>query len=160
MSARYAIDEATLDVWYSSVVGTGRIEVVLATPPKNGRISIELTDEERILFRAGVLDWGGPANCTDELAREMGFTTVADLLMEGHRQSEVLKFNGPLSLIDWRRYVVAAETCFTLRHLLARPAVDRCSRMWRPLDDRRADTRFDSFRRNDILSYRLGVQKF
>src|SRR2546421_13536 len=36
-------------------------------------LSPDLDDVERQMLRWGVIEWGGPARCTDELAIAMGF---------------------------------------------------------------------------------------
>lgn len=41
-----------------------------------------LDGDERRFVRAALLDWGGPASATDELAVAMGFTNAADLSTE------------------------------------------------------------------------------
>jgi hypothetical protein len=42
-------------------------------------IGADLTDQERELLARGVIEWGGPARCTEELALAMGFASVADI---------------------------------------------------------------------------------
>ncbi len=112
LASRHATVGATFDVWYGSIVGSGTITEVPPTEDAGKRVAINLTSRERDLLRAGILDWGGPAHCTDDLAQEMGFKNVADLFNQGYRLRETLRFNEPLTVADWRRSLVAAETCF------------------------------------------------
>jgi len=42
-------------------------------------LSPDLNDAERRFLQWGVIEWGGPAKCTDEMAVAMGFQSVQDL---------------------------------------------------------------------------------
>jgi hypothetical protein len=42
-------------------------------------VAFVLTDEERLLLRCGLVEWGGPACCGDAMAVAMGFASVRDL---------------------------------------------------------------------------------
>jgi hypothetical protein len=44
-------------------------------------VAFVLTDEERLLLRCGLVEWGGPA-CSDAMAVAMGFASVRDLFSE------------------------------------------------------------------------------
>ena len=48
-------------------------------------IETDLTDQERFVLNRGLVEWGGPAHCTEAMARAMGFQSVANLLEEGDR---------------------------------------------------------------------------
>jgi len=49
-------------------------------------IAIDLTDDERAVLRAGLVEWGGPARVTQELAIAMGFRDQDNLIAEGDRR--------------------------------------------------------------------------
>jgi len=75
-------------------------------------VQLRLSDEERDLLRAGLLEWGGPASCTDELAVAMGFQNVRDLFEEGRRIGKGIADGQPLSRTDWTRALLATEVVF------------------------------------------------
>ena len=75
-------------------------------------VSVELTSEERELLRSGLLEWGGPARPTAELARAIGFVDLDDLWAQCQRLRELLAENQPLSRADWRRTLLATEIVF------------------------------------------------
>jgi hypothetical protein len=58
-------------------------------------ISLELTDDERAVLRAGLVEWGGPARATQELAFAMGFRDQTDLFSQGDRIIKQLKRREP-----------------------------------------------------------------
>lgn len=73
---------------------------------------IDLTDEERELLRRGLLEWGGPARCTEAMAVAIGFSSVTDLLDEGRRIADDLLAGRALMKNDWRRALLATEIVF------------------------------------------------
>ena len=75
-------------------------------------IAIDLTDEERSVLRAGLVEWGGPARVTQELAVGMGFRDQEDLFRQGNRIRIDLEAGRPLSPLDWARTVLATEIVF------------------------------------------------
>jgi hypothetical protein len=79
----------------------------------SGLVDIELTSDERHLLRSGLLEWGGPASATDELARPMGFLGKDDLLRgDGDRLRQAIDRGEPLTRHDWRRTLLATEIVF------------------------------------------------
>ncbi|MEV3931104.1 MULTISPECIES: hypothetical protein [unclassified Streptomyces] len=44
---------------------------------------LPLTDEESLLLRQGLMEWCGPARCTEEFAVAMGFDSAQDLSLRG-----------------------------------------------------------------------------
>lgn len=76
------------------------------------QVLADLTEDERELLCRGLVEWGGPARCTQELAIAMGFRDVADLLEEKNRLEAVIRDSGPLSRFDWTRALVATEFVF------------------------------------------------
>lgn len=75
-------------------------------------ISFDLDDEERYVLCRGIVEWGGPAYATEELAVAMGFSGVRDLLAEGPKLYEAVKSGLPMSREDWFRVVLATEVAF------------------------------------------------
>ena len=75
-------------------------------------IAIDLTDDERAVLRAGLVEWGGPARVTQEFAVAMGFRDQDDLFAEGDRIRVDLEAERPLSPFDWARMVLATEVVF------------------------------------------------
>jgi len=75
-------------------------------------IEITLTDKERRILLAGLLEWGGPAHPTEELAAAMGFKSVEDLLSQRDRLAQALVRKEPLTRLDWGRTLLATELAF------------------------------------------------
>jgi hypothetical protein len=75
-------------------------------------IDLHLTDDERALLRAGLLEWRGPARVTQELAVGMGFRDQQDLFDDGNRLRLALEAHAPLAPRDWARTVLATEIVF------------------------------------------------
>jgi len=76
------------------------------------RIELTLTDREVEVLRCGLVEWGGPARVTQELAVAMGFRDQADLFREGDRLIEALQGRHPMSPLDWARVILATEIVF------------------------------------------------
>ena len=72
----------------------------------------DLTSDERSLLRTALLQWGGPARPTDNLAVALGFKDVADFRSERHRLADLLASGGELSSFDATRVLAAAEVVF------------------------------------------------
>lgn len=75
-------------------------------------IAVDLSDDERRLLQWGLIEWGGPARCTEELAIAMGFQSVRDLLTDGYRIADDIEAGKPLTQIDWARALLATEIVF------------------------------------------------
>ena len=75
-------------------------------------VDVALTDEERLLLERGLVEWGGPARCTEAMAIAIGFDSVADLLEEGYRIADDLSKGKPLTRTDWTRALLATEVVF------------------------------------------------
>ncbi|MER7753927.1 hypothetical protein [Kitasatospora sp. NPDC097643] len=72
-----------------------------------------LTGEEIALLRRALLEWGGPARCSDQLAVGMGFPGGAqDLLDQCARLRDALRDDAPLAPEDWARTLLAVEIVF------------------------------------------------
>ena len=80
--------------------------------PTDDHIRVRLTVEERRVLRCGITEWGGPAHCTEEFARAMGFDGVADLELHSPRLREAVEVGEPLTREDWRRVSLMTEVAF------------------------------------------------
>jgi hypothetical protein len=49
-----------------------------------GLLDVDLTPEERYVLNRGLVEWGGPAHCTEAMANAMGFASVDNLLDVGY----------------------------------------------------------------------------
>jgi len=78
----------------------------------NDLLAVDLTEEELRVLRHGLLEWGGPARCTDRMALAMGFDSVDDLLRQGDRIRRALDNGQPMSQRDWVRALLATEIVF------------------------------------------------
>lgn len=74
--------------------------------------TVVLDERERRFLRAALLDWGGPANPTDDLAVAMGFSSAAAIAREAWQLWEHIEAGHALSTDDWRRVLLAAEVVF------------------------------------------------
>jgi hypothetical protein len=75
-------------------------------------VDVALTDDERFLLERGLVEWGGPARCTEAMAVAIGFDSVADLLATGYRIADDLMKGRPLTRRDWTRALLATEVVF------------------------------------------------
>jgi hypothetical protein len=75
-------------------------------------LSPDLSEAERQLLRWGLIEWGGPARCTDEMAVAMGFADVRDLFETNDRLVDALETRAPLTALDWVRVLLATEIVF------------------------------------------------
>ncbi|HEY9367172.1 hypothetical protein [Streptomyces sp.] len=71
-----------------------------------------LTPDETGLLRRALLEWGGPARCSDQLAVGMGFAGFQDLLDQSGRIRRALADDTPLTPADWARTLLATEIVF------------------------------------------------
>lgn len=75
-------------------------------------VSIDLTDEERHMLYYGLIDWGGPSECTESLAVAMGFSGLDDLDREGPRIAAVILAREALPVRDWSRALFSTEVIY------------------------------------------------
>jgi hypothetical protein len=75
-------------------------------------IDFELTEGERTMLWRGLLEWGGPARCTNELAVAMGYADVPDMFEQQRRLADAVRSSQALSRFDWLRVVLATEIVF------------------------------------------------
>jgi hypothetical protein len=74
--------------------------------------SAVLAENETKLLCRSLLEWGGPAHCSDQLAVGMGFLNVQDMLDQCRRLRTALKDDAPLDAADWARTLLASEIVF------------------------------------------------
>lgn len=85
---------------------------LLSVPNRDDVVDVALTEKERFLLEHGLVEWGGPARCTEAMAVAIGFDSVADLLASGYRIAEDLSKGKPLTRSDWTRALLATEVVF------------------------------------------------
>ncbi|MEV0910820.1 hypothetical protein [Streptomyces hokutonensis] len=76
------------------------------------RASELLAEHEVELLRRALLEWSGPAHCSDQLAVGMGFSDKRDLLDQCRRLRSALSEDTPLGAADWARTLLATEIVF------------------------------------------------
>lgn len=76
------------------------------------RLPVLLDDMERRFLRAALLDWGGPAQPTDELAVAMGFTSADSLSREAWALWKRIEAGQVMTSDEWRRVLLAVEIVF------------------------------------------------
>ena len=75
-------------------------------------IVVDLSPREIDLLSHGLMEWGGPAFATSELAVAMGFHGLQDMEGECKRLAEAIRAKQPLSPEDWTRALAATEVAF------------------------------------------------
>ncbi|MET9890999.1 hypothetical protein ABZZ47_12420 [Streptomyces sp. NPDC006465] len=76
------------------------------------RASELLAEHEVELLTRALLEWGGPAHCSDQLAFGMGFAGAQDLLDQCQRLRYALGEDAPLGAADWARTLLDTEIVF------------------------------------------------
>lgn len=76
------------------------------------RIEVTLDDDELRFLRAALLDWGGPASPTDEIAAALGFATAAQVSQGTWELWQRIEQERALPPEDWRRVLLAVEIVF------------------------------------------------
>ncbi|MER7770572.1 hypothetical protein [Kitasatospora sp. NPDC096140] len=71
-----------------------------------------LAEGEVRLLRRALVEWGGPARCSDQLAFGMGFADARDLLDQCGVLRDALGGDAPLEPVEWARILLAAEIVF------------------------------------------------
>jgi hypothetical protein len=77
-----------------------------------GRPAVELSSDERELLAEGLIQWGGPAHPTDQLAQVMGFSSAGNLEQEGARIARELRAGATMTTQDLLRALIATEFVF------------------------------------------------
>lgn len=75
-------------------------------------IHAELNRDERDLLVAGLIQWGGPARPTEQLAIAMGFAGLDAFRVERKLLRTAIDSGEPLSRRDWQRVLLATEVVF------------------------------------------------
>ncbi|MBX9978268.1 MAG: hypothetical protein K2Z76_01700 [Mycobacterium gordonae] len=83
-----------------------------SVPHNDELVAVELTKDETYLLWHGLLEWGGPAYCTEVMAIAMGFKSVDDIWRQFDRLTVLLDRGQPLSRTDWTRTLLATEICW------------------------------------------------
>jgi hypothetical protein len=78
----------------------------------NELVDPALSSDERFLLRCRLVEWAGPARCTDPMAAAMGFGSVRELFRESDRLIDAIEQGRPLSRWDWSRCLIATEIVF------------------------------------------------
>jgi hypothetical protein len=90
-------------------------ELTSTASDSGGRISgneLQLSVIEIDLLRVGLLQWGGPANATNELAVAMGFGDSTSMVQDCMQMRRSLELYGALTPRDWTRALLALELAF------------------------------------------------
>jgi hypothetical protein len=70
---------------------------------------VDLTDDERRLLAAGLMEYGGPAQGAPVLAPLVGVASVAEFERMVDRLEAAVRKGEPLSDLDWARALVLTE---------------------------------------------------
>jgi hypothetical protein len=73
---------------------------------------VDLTDDERRLLLAGLMEYGGPAAGAGVLAPLVGAKSVDAFFQLTDRLSAAIKNGQPLSGLDWARALMLTEICW------------------------------------------------
>lgn len=71
-----------------------------------------LAEDEIELLRRALMEWGGPARCSDQLAVGMGFAGTQDLFDQSRRLRGALGEDVQIAPVDWARILLAVEIVF------------------------------------------------
>jgi len=97
--------------WWKMAVSSPTVRQNEVVDPGD-MLSPNLTDDERRLLWCGLVEWGGPARCTDEMAVAIGFRSVQDLFDSRDRLIGDIESGEPLAASDWLRVLLATEIVF------------------------------------------------
>ena len=61
------------------------------------------------MLRKGLMEWSGPAHCTEDFAIAMGFTGAKDMPVQCSRIRSALVAEESLEPMDWARALLATE---------------------------------------------------
>ncbi len=73
---------------------------------------VDMTDDERRLLLAGLMEYGGPAQGAGVLAPLVRANSVKEFFQLTERLSAAIKGGQPLSDLDWARSLVLTEICW------------------------------------------------
>lgn len=75
-------------------------------------MDVELTESERHLLARGLVEWYGPARCTEEFAVAMGFGGLEKFKAEIDVLIDALQRKLAMTRFDWARALLAVEIVF------------------------------------------------
>jgi hypothetical protein len=78
-------------------------------PVPDTPVAVDLDRAEREMLATALIEWGGPAHCTDALAMAMGFKSCDDIWDQGERLIPLLRRGSALTPSDWTRTLLAVE---------------------------------------------------
>ncbi|QIK62860.1 hypothetical protein G7068_06340 [Leucobacter viscericola] len=64
------------------------------------------------MLRQGVIQWGGPARCTDDVARVIGYSSSREFYEDQDRLVDLVSSQKCIEDLDFRRLVLATEIVF------------------------------------------------
>jgi hypothetical protein len=73
---------------------------------------MSLSAEEMQLLREGLMEWSGPARCTEEFAVAMGYSGATELPGQCRSIRDALVAGEDLEPMDWARALLATEIAF------------------------------------------------
>ncbi|MFJ4095367.1 hypothetical protein ACIPYS_27585 [Kitasatospora sp. NPDC089913] len=76
------------------------------------RPSTLLDPSETALLARSLVEWIGPARCSDQLAVGMGFADFRDLIDRTHGLARALRDDLPIAPVDRARILLSAEIVF------------------------------------------------
>ncbi|MGW2818941.1 hypothetical protein [Streptomyces sp. NPDC001415] len=71
-----------------------------------------LAEDEIAILRRALLEWCGPARCSDQLAVGMGFTDAQHLVDQCLALRSALASDEPIAPVEWARVLLAVEIVF------------------------------------------------
>src|SRR4051812_21684462 len=110
---------------------------------------VDLTDDERRLLLAGLMEYGGPAAGAGALAPLVGAESVDAFFELTDRLSAAIKNGQPLSGLDWARALVLTEICW------ASDILGAASEFATNLSDERALSALRSLQRKLVTGERI-----
>ena len=75
-------------------------------------LSVDLTDDERLLLVSALIEFGGPAKGAAMIAPLVGAASVDDFFRLTDRLENAIRGKDPLSDLDWARALLITEICW------------------------------------------------
>ena len=75
-------------------------------------MTVNLTSDERAFVKAALLEWGGPARPTDEMAVALGSSDASSLSADTWGLWKMLEDGDALPAAAWRQVLLAVEVVF------------------------------------------------
>jgi hypothetical protein len=112
-------------------------------------VDVDLTDDERRLLLAGLMEYGGPGAGARVLAPLVGTKNTDAFFQLTDRLSAAIKNGQPLSGLDWARAVLLTEICW------ASDILGAASEFGANLPDERALPALRSLQRKPVTGERI-----